>query len=39
MMTVPTLIVLWNADRSILAFGQEPGTRPARRLVPEGYMW
>jgi MATE family multidrug resistance protein len=39
MMTVPTLIVLWNAERVILALGQEPElARLAGRFL-RGYMW
>jgi MATE family multidrug resistance protein len=39
LMTVPTLIVLWNAEGVILAFGQEPElARLAGRFL-RGYMW
>jgi multidrug resistance protein, MATE family len=39
LMTVPTLIVLWNAEPIILAFGQDPElARLAARFL-KGYMW
>ena len=39
LMTVPTLIVPWNAEGVILAFGQEPElARLAGRFL-RGYMW
>ena len=39
MMTVPTLIVLWNAERIILAFGQEPELARLSAWFLKGYMW
>ena len=39
MMAVPILVVLWNGERVILAFGQEPElARLAGRFL-RGYMW
>ncbi len=38
-MTVPTLIVLWNAERVILAFGQEPELAILAGRFLRGYMW
>ena len=39
MMTVPTLIVLWNAEQVILAFGQEPELARLGGWFLRGYMW
>ena len=39
MMTVPTLIVLWNAEPIILAFGQEPELARLAAWFLKGYMW
>lgn len=39
LMTVPTLIVLWNAEHVILAFGQEPELARLAGWFLRGYMW
>ena len=39
LMTVPTLIVLWNAESVILAFGQEPELARLAGWFLRGYMW
>jgi len=39
LMTLPTLIVLWNAERVILAFGQEPELARLAGWFLRGYMW
>jgi MATE family multidrug resistance protein len=39
LMTIPTLIVLWNAERVILAFGQEPELAQLAGWFLRGYMW
>ena len=39
LMTVPTLIVLWNAEPIILAFGQEPELARLAAWFLKGYMW
>ena len=39
LMTVPTLIVLWNAEGIILAFGQEPELARLAAWFLKGYMW
>ena len=39
MMAVPVLIVLWNAERVILALGQEPELARLAGLFLKGYMW
>ena len=39
MMTVPVLIVLWNAEKVILAFGQEPELARLAGWFLRGYMW
>lgn len=39
MMTVPTMIVLWNAEPVILAFGQEPELARLSAWFLKGYMW
>ena len=38
-MAVPVLIVLWNAERVILAFGQDPELARLASLFLRGYMW
>lgn len=39
LMTVPTLIVLWNAEPIILAFGQEPELARLAAWFLKGYTW
>jgi MATE family multidrug resistance protein len=39
MMAVPTLIVLWNAEPIILAFGQTPELARLAAWFLRGYMW
>jgi MATE family multidrug resistance protein len=39
LMTVPTLIVLWNAEPIILAFGQDPELARLAAWFLKGYMW
>ena len=39
MMTVPVLIVLWNAEPIILSFGQEPELARLGGWFLRGYMW
>ena len=39
LMAVPTLIVLWNAETVILAFGQEPELARLAGWFLRGYMW
>jgi MATE family multidrug resistance protein len=39
LMTVPTMIVLWNAESVILAFGQEPELARLAAWFLRGYMW
>jgi len=39
MMAVPVLIVLWNSERVILAFGQEPELARLAGVFLRGYMW
>jgi len=39
LMAVPTLIVLWNAERVILAFGQDPELARLAAWFLRGYMW
>jgi MATE family multidrug resistance protein len=39
MMTVPVLVVLWNAEKVILAFGQEPELARLAGWFLRGYMW
>lgn len=39
LMTVPTLIVLWNAERVILSFGQDPELAKLAGWFLRGYMW
>jgi MATE family multidrug resistance protein len=39
LMAVPTLIVLWNAEPVILAFGQEPELARLAAWFLKGYMW
>jgi len=39
LMAVPTLIVLWNAEPIILAFGQEPELARLAGWFLRGYMW
>ena len=39
LMTVPTLIVLWNAEPIILAFGQDPELARLAGWFLRGYMW
>ena len=39
LMSVPTLIVLWNAEHVILAFGQEPELARLAGWFLRGYMW
>src|SRR5689334_3383386 len=39
LMTVPTLIVLWNAEKVILAFGQDPELAQLAGWFLRGYMW
>jgi MATE family multidrug resistance protein len=39
LMAVPTLIVLWNAEPIILAFGQEPDLARQAAWFLKGYMW
>ena len=39
LMTVPTLIVLWNAEPVILAFGQDPELAKLAGWFLRGYMW
>jgi len=39
LMAVPVLIVLWNAERVILAFGQEPDLARLAGVFLKGYMW
>jgi Na+-driven multidrug efflux pump len=39
LMTVPALIVLWNAEHVILAFGQEPELARLAGWFLRGYMW
>ena len=39
LMAVPVLIVLWNAERVILAFGQEPELARLAGVFLKGYMW
>lgn len=39
MMAVPTLIVLWNAEKVILAFGQDPELARLAGWFLRGYMW
>ncbi len=39
LMTIPTLIVLWNAERVILAFGQDPELARLAGWFLRGYMW
>jgi MATE family multidrug resistance protein len=39
LMAVPVLIVLWNAERVILAFGQEPELALLAGVFLKGYMW
>ena len=38
-MTVPTMIVLWNAEPVILALGQEPELARLAAWFLKGYMW
>ncbi|MGH6706305.1 MAG: MATE family efflux transporter [Sphingomicrobium sp.] len=38
-MTVPTMIVLWNAEPVILALGQEPELARLAGWFLKGYMW
>ena len=38
-MTVPTMIVLWNAEKVILALGQEPELARLAGHFLRGYMW
>lgn len=39
LMTVPTLVVLWNAEKVILAFGQDPELARLAGWFLRGYMW
>jgi len=39
LMAVPVLIVLWNAEHVILAFGQEPELARLAAWFLKGYMW
>ena len=39
LMTVPTMIVLWNAEKVILAFGQDPELARLAAWFLRGYMW
>ena len=39
MMTVPVLLVLWNAEPIILSFGQEPELARLAGWFLRGYMW
>ena len=39
LMTVPALIVLWNAEPIILAFGQDPELARLAAWFLKGYMW
>lgn len=39
LMTLPTLVVLWNAEPIILAFGQDPGLARLAAWFLKGYMW
>jgi MATE family multidrug resistance protein len=39
MMSIPTLIVLWNAERVILFFGQDPELARLAGWFLRGYMW
>lgn len=38
-MTIPTMIVLWNAEPVILALGQEPELARLAGIFLRGYMW
>ena len=39
LMTIPTLVVLWNAERVILSFGQDPELAHLAGWFLRGYMW
>lgn len=39
LMTVPTMIVLWNSEKVILAFGQDPQLARLAAWFLRGYMW
>ena len=39
LMAVPTLVVLWHAEKVILAFGQEPELARLGGWFLRGYMW
>jgi MATE family multidrug resistance protein len=39
LMTVPTLVVLWNAEPIILSFGQDPELAHLAGWFLRGYMW
>ena len=39
LMTIPTLVVLWNAERVILSFGQDPEIAHLAGWFLRGYMW
>ena len=39
LMTVPTLVVLWNAEPIILSFGQDPELSHLAGWFLKGYMW
>ncbi len=39
LMAVPTLIVLWNAEKVILSFGQDPELARLAGWFLRGYMW
>src|SRR5574339_533418 len=39
LMTIPTLVVLWNAEKVILAFGQDPELARLAGWFLRGYMW
>lgn len=39
LMTVPTLVVLWNAEPIILSFGQDPELSHLAGWFLRGYMW